>query len=185
MPLKDMLFSFHGRIRRRDWWLCSIALVLVQMLATRLTDTVLFGPTADLQAGAYIAWFFAEPPVSGAHWSGLALGVVFLWPALALTLKRARDRNRRGRELVAIQLAGMTGYLLPNAAFESARRAMDAAEWLAAVPVIAWVAVVLIASLYQLVRLGFLEGTRGPNRFGQSPKSIGGGSTDTTADVFS
>ena len=39
----------------------------------------------------------------------------------------------------------------------------------------------LIGSLYQLVVLGFLDGTPGPNRFGTSPKGIG----DNTAELFS
>ena len=33
--------------------------------------------------------------------------------------------------------------------------------------------------------LGILDGTPGPNRFGRSPKGIGGEPADTAAEVFS
>lgn len=180
MPLKDVLLSSSGRIRRRDWWLWSIVIVLVQTLAVRVIDTLLFGPDADLQAGNHFTWFFGATPVTGIHWTGLALGLVFLWPALALTLKRAHDRNQSGRELVAIQLFAAAGWLLPVDVFETAGRAFDAADYAAAAPAILYGVAVLISSLYQLVVLGFLDGTPGPNRFGASPK--GGGDT---AEVFS
>jgi len=103
-----------------------------------------------------------------------------LWPALALILKRAHDRNRRGWELVAIHLAATTGYLVPGDAYESAGRAIDAADWLAGAPMMAWGLILIAASLYQFVVLGFLDGTPGPNRFGRWPK--GGGDP---AEVFS
>jgi uncharacterized membrane protein YhaH (DUF805 family) len=181
MPFKHALFSFHGRMRRRDWWLWSIGLLLSQTLANRVTDTLLFGPDADLRAGNYFTWFFGTAPVTGVHWTGLAVGLLFLWPALALTLKRGRDRDRRGRELVFIQLAAAASLLLPVDVFETAGRAFDAADYTAAAPAMLYGLALLIGSLYQLVVLGFLDGTPGPNRFGTSPKGIGG----DTAEVFS
>ena len=39
--------------------------------------------------------------------------------------------------------------------------------------------------LFVVVTLGFLDGTPGPNRFGPSPKGIGGDTPDETAKVFS
>ncbi len=185
MDIKHTLFSFEGRLRRRDWWLWSIALFLVQTLTTRVADTLLFGADADLKAGVYVSWFFGTAPVAGPQWTGLAGGLVFLWPAVALMLKRAHDRDRRGWELVVIQVAAVSGYLVPNDAYESAGRAIDAADWLAGAPMMAWGLALLAASLYQLVVLGFLDGTRGPNRFGRSPKGIGGDPADTAAEVFS
>ena len=185
MPLKDLLFGFEGRIRRRDWWLASIAMGLAQTLTTRVADTLLFGADADLQAGNYVTWFVGSAPGAGPQWTALAFAIVFLWPALALILKRAHDRDRRGWELVAIHIAAATGYLFPADAYESAGRAMDAADWLAGAPMMAWGLVIIVASLYQLVVLGFLDGTRGPNRFGRSPKGIGGDPANTAAEVFS
>lgn len=41
--------------------------------------------------------------------------------------------------------------------------------------------VMLAAMIYLLVVVGFLDGTPGPNRFGPSPKGVGG----DTAEVFS
>ena len=180
MPLKNLLFSFHGRIRRRDWWLWSIALFLAQTLATRVTETLLFGDDADLKVGNVGAWFFGTAAGAGPQWTALVFGIVFLCPALALILKRAHDRDRRGWELVAIHLVAMSGYLIPNDAFGVAGSAIDAGDWLAGGPLVAALMMV-IASLYQLVVLGFLDGTPGPNPHGPSPKGIGG----DTAEVFS
>lgn len=181
MDIKHALFSFTGRLRRRDWWLWSIALFLAQTLTTRVADTLLLGPDPDLQAGNYFTWFFGVAPGAGPQWTALAFAIVFLWPALALILKRAYDRDRRGWELVAIHLAATTGDLVPSDAYEAAGRAIGAGDWLAGATMMAWGLVLLIASLYQLVVLGFLDGTPGPNRFGPSPKGAGG----DTAEVFS
>ncbi len=49
MDVKRTLFSFNGRLRRRDWWLWSIGLALIQNQAIRMTDTVLLGPDADAE----------------------------------------------------------------------------------------------------------------------------------------
>ena len=185
MDVKRTLFSFNGRLRRRDWWLWSIGMALIQNQAIRMTDTVLLGPDADLRVGNYLNWFLGMEPLTGLHWTGLAFGLVFLWPALALTLKRAHDRNRRGRELVAIQLAATAGLFLPADVFETAGRAFDAADYVAAAPALLYGLAMLIGSLYQLVVLGFLDGTEGPNRFGRSPKGIGGDPADKAAEVVS
>lgn len=181
MDFNHALFRFDGRLRRRDWWMWSIALVLLQTLVLRVIDTVQFGPDADLQAGNYFAWFVGMTPVTGPYWNGLAVGLVLLWPTLALTLKRAHDRNRPGWDLVLIQVVATASTVLPADVFETAGRAFDAADYVAAAPVIVFGVLLLIASLYQLVVLGFLDGTPGPNRFGRSPKGAGG----DTAEVFS
>lgn len=181
MELNHALFRFDGRLRRREWWLWSIGLFLAQTLTTRVAETMLFGADADLKAGNYGTWFFGTAAGAGPQWTALVFGVLFLGPALVLILKRAHDRDRRGWELVAIHLVAVSGYLIPNDAFEAAGRAIDAGDWLAGAPVMVAGVLMLIASLYQLVVLGFMDGTKGPNRFGRSPKGIG----DETAEVFS
>ena len=181
MTFSHGLLRFDGRLRRRDWWFWSIALFLAQTLATRVSETLLFGADADLKAEKYGTWFFGTAAGAGPQWTALVFGLVFLWPALALILKRAHDRDHRGWELVAIHLVATSSYLIPNDAFEAACRAIDAGDWLAGSPVMAAGLMMLIASLYQIVVLGFVDGTKGPNRFGRSPKGIGG----DTAEVFS
>lgn len=44
------------------------------------------------------------------------------------------------------------------------------------VPIVGWI--------WGFVELGFLDGTQGPNRYGKSPKGIGGDTSDNLADVF-
>jgi uncharacterized membrane protein YhaH (DUF805 family) len=45
------------------------------------------------------------------------------------------------------------------------------------IPIVGWI--------WGLIELGFLDGTQGPNRFGPSPKGIGGSGEELTAQVFS
>ena len=44
------------------------------------------------------------------------------------------------------------------------------------VPIVGWI--------WGFIELGFLDGTQGPNRYGRSPKGIGGDPSDKLADVF-
>ncbi len=178
--MRDGLFSFQGRLRRRDWWLFSIALLLTQTLTTRLAETVLFGAGDDLARGNLFTWLFAPVEAAGAGLIAFLSALLFLWPVLAVLVKRCRDRGNRGVVVVAIQLAATVGNLLPAAAFETAGRAADASDVAAAAPTILFGVLMLVGSLYQLVVLGVLDGTPGPNRFGPSPK---GASSDAPAFI--
>ena len=43
MPLKDLLFSFEGRIRRRDWWLWGIGVGLAWSVVSSALAGAVFG----------------------------------------------------------------------------------------------------------------------------------------------
>lgn len=179
MPLKDLLFGFEGRIRRRDWWLWGIGLGVAWFAASIALGRLLFGP----------AWAEAQlsgVPITG-NWSmtafGLASFIPLLWVHMALAAKRAHDRNRGA--LIAVGLTALAGLAtfvpevvdlvtassLTDSQFNTLSMAVNSGN--------------LVVNLYLVVVLGFLDGTQGPNRFGRSPKGIGGDPADKAAEVFS
>jgi uncharacterized membrane protein YhaH (DUF805 family) len=77
MTIWQKLFSFQGRLRRRDYWIFNIMLALV-MIAV-ITPLVL-GLNLDVR----------DRRVE-------ALSLVAMWPSAALLVKRIHDRDKTGR----------------------------------------------------------------------------------------
>lgn len=122
MTLMQKLFSFQGRLRRRDYWLLSFLLFGVVIVIFMLAGAL----------GVNFAQDSGEATLLQ-----LVVSLILLWPSLALGVKRCHDRNQSGRWLLM--------ELIP-----------------------------LVGGLWALINLGILDGTQGPNRFGPSPKGIGG-----------
>jgi uncharacterized membrane protein YhaH (DUF805 family) len=133
ITLQDKLFSFRGRLRRKDFWLYHLVLwsVLVPL--------------------GFFAFAWSEEGRTGEArwWSGVMIALVLfglaqIWPSLAISVKRCHDRNKSGWwVLLWLVLANL--------------------------PVIS-----ILGLAWWFVELGFLDGTQGPNRFGPSPKGLGG-----------
>ena len=137
MSIVQMLFSFEGRMRRRDFWLCLICLGLLQGVLYSLM-AAMFAPlwltayshdTTVTVWGGWWAMMFAPPM--------LLLHFLLLWPRVAIGVKRCHDRDKSGLWLLL---------------------------WF--IPFLGW--------LWLLIDLGFLDGTPGPNKYGPSPKGVGG-----------
>ncbi|MDH4289059.1 MAG: DUF805 domain-containing protein [Aquincola sp.] len=73
--VRQLLFSFDGRIGRRTWWLWGVA----ALLGLGLYATVLLR-VAGLSAAT----------------TETTVNVLLLWPALALSVKRWHDRDKSG-----------------------------------------------------------------------------------------
>ena len=167
MSLKDKLFSFKGRLRRQDWWVWGILVGLVQ-------SVIHFGSARLLELDRYVL-IGGNYPVVGDPWPALVHSVIisllFSWPQLALTVKRAHDINRRGWSFALAWIA--TGALAywPVENFAVVGPIIRQADlWSRMEPwVIAGVA--LAGLLYVFIPLGFADGRLGPNRFGPSPKA--------------
>jgi uncharacterized membrane protein YhaH (DUF805 family) len=138
MSIMQMLFSFEGRLRRRDFWLCVLGLIVVQWVLQSIC-TMLFFPTVPTSVmvgpngGVTVFTMFWERLGP----SFALIGLLLLWPRLAIGVKRCHDRNKSGLWLL-----------------------------LGLIPILGW--------LWLLIDLGFLDGTPGPNKFGPSPKDVGG-----------
>lgn len=179
MPLKDLLFGFKGRIRRRDWWLWGIGVGLAWAVATTAVGGALFGmswTTSLLGGSGYpVGW-----PITA---YGLVTYAPLLWVQSALAAKRTHDRNKgAGVAVVLTILAGLLSFVIEIADLTLGAVLTDDQFGLLYGSV---TFATLGVQLYLLVVLGFLDGTRGPNRFGRSPKGVGGDLPDQTAKVFS
>lgn len=83
-----LLFSFHGRATRSDYWLRFFLPYFLLSIA------VLF---LDLAAGTF-------DPDSGTGIFSFLFSLVALWPSLAVAVKRFHDRNRSGWYLLVALL---------------------------------------------------------------------------------
>jgi|JI6StandDraft_1071083.scaffolds.fasta_scaffold266466_2 uncharacterized membrane protein YhaH (DUF805 family) len=163
MSLKDKLFSFEGRLRRRDWWIMTFGLSALYVLAVTLLSIVL-PESVD----------FAPGPRIGDPVNDLLVGFAIHGPLIfvhcALATKRAHDRDKSAKLVIVLLLAITAAGYLPNDTFANLGRLADeGALW--AWPLMLAGALNIAVALYLLTVLGFREGMPGPNRFGPSPKA--------------
>lgn len=167
MSITQKLFSFDGRIRRRDWWLFGIAL----------------GILSSIIQGAVTAAVGGAGPGGGdaAGIAALIVSLIFVYPGAALGVKRAHDRNRPAIIVLAFYaLVVLLNVIMTFTVGATMMNAGGLGDLGAMGLVIGGLGlIVLIYAIYLLIELGFLDGTPGPNRFGPSPKGIGG-----TAETF-
>ena len=181
MDVKHALFRFDGRLRRRDWWLWSIGLGLAFFVVSDASAALLGLEDYVFSRGGREA-VIGDPVLPLAH--NLVMTLVFLWPQAALAVKRAHDRGSAAWPVLVATVVTPALSFWPLETYEAAGAALDTGDLAGGGGLIAAL-VTLAVSLYLLVVLGFLDGTAGPNRFGRSPKGIGGDPADAAADVFS
>lgn len=130
--------SFSGRLNRKPYWIAAIVLSIAGIVL-QLLVTFLLGQLA-----------------------GFVVGVIFLYPSFALTVKRAHDRNRPTWLIGAFFVLMVLITLLTPPDIEQMEASPSTPFLLAAV---VW----FVMSLFFLIDLGFLRGTVGPNRYGPDP----------------
>lgn len=161
MPLSELLFSFKGRIRRLHWWVASLAVgavvgiaVSILQFAAKLTGNVMIDPeTQQLE------------PTGTFAIAGGAIVLANMWINFTLSVKRLHDRDRSGWWLV-LQFVILTvalivfvvGFVMPQ---DQAIPTFVVGSLLGLCG--------LIITFWLFIEIGFLRGTRGPNRFGTDP----------------
>lgn len=118
MNQKWALFSFRGRMRRRDYWLYSLPVLLVSL------PVFIYTPQENAAGNLALELL-----------SLVILGFVF-WASAALNIKRLHDRNKSGWWIIVT--------FLP-----------------------------VIGPVFVIIELGILDGTKGPNQYGNDPKGRG------------
>ena len=146
MPMNALrlFFSLHGRASRGDFWLVSLTWVVLGLLFdTAWTAT----GAADVQVGT-------NHLVDAAFW--LPMLVLFV-SSFAIAIKRLHDRNKRAWWVLLFYVAPpVIQALAPLTDLDSA--------------VFVWLMVLSgVLTLWALIELGCLAGTRGPNRYGPDP----------------
>jgi uncharacterized membrane protein YhaH (DUF805 family) len=102
MSIVQMLFSFEGRMRRRDFWLCLICLAVLHGLLFSLVAAMFFPiwmttSSYDGRGTVWPAWWalMVAPPMLAAHF-------LLLWPRIAVGVKRCHDRDKSGLWLLLL-----------------------------------------------------------------------------------
>ena len=168
MPLKRYA-DFSGRSRRMEFWMWQVFQVLVYVAVTILM--MLLGGGAMMMMGS------ADPNTVAAAGGGILLigGLYLIYalavfiPSLAVAVRRLHDTNRSGWWI----LAPVVPYALVLVAGGMAISSPDSAGAAGGL-VLVGMSLAMILALVLLV-FYFLEGTKGPNRYGADPK---GGAND-------
>lgn len=152
MTFVQKLFSFQGRLRRRDYWLCNLALgVAIAVIAGPLVVALNIQPD--------------DPRFQAAT-------MVFLWPSIAILVKRIHDRDKTGwmaANYWVPSLVSMGLSFLSDPEFAMWKVFVDIGTGM--------------VGLWYLVEFGFMDGTQGKNAYGPSPKGVE--ATEKVAEVFS
>ncbi|MEJ2818121.1 DUF805 domain-containing protein [Caulobacter sp. CCG-8] len=152
MNLLQKFFSFKGRLRRRDYWLCNLALgVAIGVIVFPLIIALKIQPE--------------DPRFQAAT-------LVFLWPSIAILVKRIHDRDKTGwmaANYWVPSLVSMGLSFLSDPEFAMWKVFVDIGTGM--------------VGLWYLVEFGFMDGTHGKNAYGPSPKGVE--PTETVAEVFS
>lgn len=92
--VKEILFTFNGRIPRRTYWLWSIVSMVVVWIALFIVG-MLFGTPPEASAAAAVA---GEPPAPNpvVMLAMVILYIPLLWISVALGVKRWHDRGKSG-----------------------------------------------------------------------------------------
>jgi uncharacterized membrane protein YhaH (DUF805 family) len=157
MSVAERLFGFQGRIRRRDWWLLVLGIVVIETTLSLGALYALSGPSAP--------WFgpesiFLRPDPKGFAVFAAEIQALFLPTLIAITVQRRHDCGVRGWFAALVQLAIYADARLRDIHWFGLPHVFGPGlELLSAV-----------GSLWLLFVLGVEPGTPGPNQFGPSPK---------------
>lgn len=143
MSLSQKFFSFKGRLRRRDYWLCSLAIMLTGL-------AVIVPAVLGLKLDVYTL-----------RMVGLCFGLVLMWPSMAVLVKRIHDRDKTGwmsANYWGPWLVSTFLSLVPQFGLGPVKVILDIA--------------VTIVGVWFLIEFGFMDGTQGKNAYGPSPKGV-------------
>lgn len=170
MPLKRYA-DFSGRSRRMEFWMWQLFQVIVYILVLVLAMVVGAGglmtgdPTAMAGAGG------AALLILGLY-GIFALAVII--PSIAVAVRRLHDTNRSGWWFLAPIVPYFIGaFSIGAGAASGSQSGLAAAGLLGMVAMLAALVLGLV-----LIVFYFLEGTKGPNKYGPDPKGR------DTAEVF-
>jgi uncharacterized membrane protein YhaH (DUF805 family) len=77
--MQALLFNFNGRIRRQQWWLATLGVVIVAMVILAICSMLMKNGGVMMYIGGVIE---------------LVVLVAYIWALLALQIKRWHDRDK-------------------------------------------------------------------------------------------
>ncbi|MGD8173587.1 DUF805 domain-containing protein [Vibrio sp. TRT 21S02] len=142
MSIKELLFSFQGRIGRKTYWTWNVA-YYVLIVGFTIGMNTLWPSFAHIVLPVFL--------------------ILVLIPDLAITAKRWHDRNKSSWWLllnIPLVIGRMT---IPVAGPGQPAAQPDSLQVLSS-------AAALICGVWILIECGFLKGNDGENRYGPAPK---------------
>lgn len=164
MTLAQKLFSFDGRLRRRDWWPLSIGLGVANLLIGDVLRHALLGPNYSVVTGGWSAWLAMAQPRVGLM--NVDVSLLLIWPWAAVYIKRRHDRNRGAASAIAVLV---WSYVHPLIILLFPMQ--DVPDPGLALAQLGFLLLNFAVTIWILAVFGILDGTPGPNRFGPSPKT--------------
>ena len=144
------LFAFSGRIGRITWLLFFLALAAAESLSGTLLRDML-GMQAPAGGGTSLEDYFNDR-------AGFVAGLIFLWPSLAVDVKRWHDIGKSGWLTLIVYGPVFAMYLLEE---------LKNAGFIPATPLTAPLfAMMGLAFLVYIILLGAGKGSAAANRFG-------------------
>jgi uncharacterized membrane protein YhaH (DUF805 family) len=166
MSVVHSYFGFSGRINRAKFWLLSILLVVFSVIAWIVALLAAFlitglaltdGALPGLDEPGKLVQLILDYAVAFLVLFGVTIAI---WVSyLAIGVKRLHDRDRSGWWIVVFYIVP---WLLGSVVNVADKQGNDTVGLVAGL-------VGLVCVIWGLVELGFLRGTRGPNRFGPDP----------------
>jgi uncharacterized membrane protein YhaH (DUF805 family) len=149
-----LLFGLGGRIHRTDFWVGFVAVVGITTLAVLLHGRRV--------SGGALGEFFTIITV---------IAVLSPYCLTAVVVKRLHDLDRSGWHALVLFVAFMLAGLAALAHQGLRQNQITVAEWRDFWTTVFWVSAGLAVALlaYLIVKLGFIRGTLGSNRFGPDP----------------
>ena len=166
MSTAEKLFSFQGRLRRRDWWALLLALIVINLVLTAIGMVMLGSSVMPFTMGSAGASFDRSDWMTKRQEVQIVVSLITLWPILAIGTKRLHDRGRPGWWVALI--CGL------SLAYQALRLSYDL-SLIASRPTLALLILGLAnvsVGLWLLIEMGSLDGTPGPNKYGPSPKGL-------------
>ena len=164
MSILHQYFGFSGRINRGRFWLLSILLIVFSILAWVVAFLVaLFILGVNVTDGSgldqpdKLVQMILDYAVAFIVLLGLAIAIWVSW--FAIGVKRLHDRDKSGWWIVVFYILP---WILGGAANTVDKQGNDTLTLILSL-------IGLLLMLWGIVVLGFLRGTRGPNRFGPDP----------------
>jgi uncharacterized membrane protein YhaH (DUF805 family) len=146
MDLAKLFLSFDGRIGRLPFWIGTILIGVLELVLQWALGVRVMAEVFDRREHVIV----------------LVVSLIFLYPTVAIGVKRLHDRNLPGIYIllfviayVGLLFAQFFGYL------DDPARA----------GILAWIAIafILVVGVSFLIELGFRRGTSGPNQYGPDP----------------